>query len=144
MRFASLRPRSEKEYMFWLKKHKVPKSLHEELFNRLKHLDFLNDKKFAVWWIEQRENFRPKSKRILFQELRIKGIDKEIIDEVLNEAHIDEVSAAKRILEKKIYMWKNLSGFEKRVKMGNYLAGKGYSWDTVRKVVGEVDQEIIN
>ena len=141
LRFASIRPRSEKEYIFWLKKHRVSKSLHEELFNRLKHLDFLNDKKFSVWWVEQRENFRPKSKRILFQELRIKGIVKEIIDEVLKEAHVDEVSAAKRMLEKKIYMWKNLRGFEKRVKMGNYLGRKGYSWDTVRKVVGDVDQE---
>ena len=74
LRFGALRPRSEKEYMDWLRKYKVPQSLHKELFNRLKRLDFLNDRKFATWWIEQRLNFRPKSKRVLIQELRIKGI----------------------------------------------------------------------
>jgi regulatory protein len=141
LRFASLRPRSEKEYNSWLRKHKVHKSLHNELFNRLKRLDFVNDKRFAAWWIEQRQQFRPKSKRILNQELRVKGINKEIIDEVLKEEEIDEISAAKRVLTKKKYMWKKYQGFEKRVKMSNFLARKGYSWDTIRKVVGEFDQE---
>lgn len=141
LKFASLRPRSEKEFVLWLKKHKVSESLHKKLFDKLKCLDFLNDKKFAIWWVEQRQQFRPKSKRILVQELRIKGIDKEMIDEVLKEEEVDEISAAKRMLKKKIYMWKKLGGFEKRVKMGKFLAGKGYSWDTIRKVVGEVDQE---
>src|SRR3990170_3150167 len=61
LRFTSLRPRSEKEFRYWLKKHKVPKSIHEDLFNRLKRLDFLNDKKFAVWWVEQRLQFKFKS-----------------------------------------------------------------------------------
>jgi regulatory protein len=141
LKFASLRPRSEKEFRIWLKKHKVPISLNEELFNRLKHLDFLNDKKFVVWWVNQRQTFRPKSKRILGQELRLKGIGRELIDEVLKDEGVDETSAAKRILSKKSYMWKNLSGFEKRVKMGNYLARNGYSWDTIRKVLDEFDQE---
>src|SRR3990170_1732991 len=57
LRFGSLRLRSEKEYRSWLKKHKVHKSLHEELFNRLARLDFLNDKKFASWWADQRIQF---------------------------------------------------------------------------------------
>ncbi len=142
LKFAALRPRSEKEYRFWLKKHKVHKSLHQELFDRLKRLDFLNDKKFTVWWIEQRQQFRPKSKRILDQELRIKGIDKEIVDEVLGEEEVDEAFAARQILKKKKYMWKNLEGFKKRVKMSNFLARNGYSWDTIRKVVNEFDQEL--
>lgn len=76
LRFASLRPRSKKEFEFWFRKHKVDKKLQKGLFNRLKRLDFLNDKKFATWWVEQRNAFRPKPKRVLNQELRIKGIDK--------------------------------------------------------------------
>ena len=140
LRFASIRPRSEKEFHSWLNKHRVHKSFQEDLFNRLKRLDFLNDKKFAIWWIDQRTQFRPKSKRILSQELKIKGVDREIIDEVLQEAHVDEFTAAKRILEKKKYMWERLKGFEKRVKISNFLSRKGYSWETIRKVVGEFDQ----
>ncbi|OGM09472.1 hypothetical protein A2159_00890 [Candidatus Woesebacteria bacterium RBG_13_34_9] len=138
LNFASLRPRSENEFRKWLKKHKVHISLHEELFNRLKHLDFLNDKKFAVWWVEQRQTFRPKSKRILNQELRFKGINKEVIEDVLSETHFDESTIAKNLLEKKRHKWKNLEGFEARKKMSQFLLSKGFSWNIISKVVKEI------
>ena len=135
LRFASLRPRSEKEYIGWLRKHKVHEKLHEELFNKLKYLEFLNDKKFAVWWIGQRQAFRPKSKRILSQELRLKGIKREIIDEVLSETKLDELGTAKKLLAKKKYLWERLNSREKRVKMSNYLVRNGFGWDVIREVL---------
>src|SRR3990167_1416839 len=103
LRFGTLRPRSEKELKDWLKRKKVHESLTEELFNRLNRLDLVDDKKFAEWWIDQRQNFRPKAKRILNMELRMKGIKKEIIEELLGETEIDEVKIAKELLEKKAY-----------------------------------------
>ena len=141
LKFAALRPRSEKEFKVWLKKHKVHASLHEELFNRLKRLDFSNDRRFATWWVEQRTNFRPKPKRILNQELRIKGIKKELIDDVLEDIKIDEVAMAKRLLEKKKYMWKK-DDLKARKKMSDFLLRRGFSWDLVNKVVKglEVDE----
>lgn len=144
LKYASLRPRSKKEFDTWLKKHKVHKSLHKELFIRLKRLDLLNDRKFAAWWIQQRNQFRPKSVRVLRLELRQKGVKKDVVGEALSEEGVDEEKAAKKILEKKKYMWRKYQGFEKRVKMSNYLAGKGYSWDIVREVVSEFDDEKIN
>jgi regulatory protein len=140
LKFASLRPRSKKEFDTWLKKHKVHISLHKDLFNRLKHLDFLDDKKFAAWWVQQRQAFRPKSVRALRSELKSKGIDRKIIKEALNNEGVNEYAAAKKILYKKKYRWKKYQGFEKRVKMSNFLARKGYSWDTVKKVISEFDQ----
>jgi regulatory protein len=138
LRFASLRPRSEKEFKNWLYRKKVHKSLYKELFDKLRRLDFLDDEKFAVWWVEQRNNFRPKSKRILNQELRIKGINKEIIENVLFEAKIDEAKIAKEMLEKKKYRWKNLNDFEARKKMSAFLARKGFGWDVVKKTVNDL------
>jgi SOS response regulatory protein OraA/RecX len=38
-------------------------------------------------------------------------------------------------------MWEKLAGFEKRVKMSNFLARNGFGWDTIRKIIGEFDQE---
>ena len=140
LRFGSLRPRSEKEYKGWLTKHKVSQRFRQELFNRLKRLDFVNDRKFAAWWVDQRQNFRPKSKRILNIELRLKGIGKETIEEVLGEAKIDELAVAKNTLEKKKYKWEKLDDFEARRRKANFLAGKGFSWEIIKKVV-EVDQD---
>ena len=135
LRFVTIRPRSEKEIRLWLKKYKIHESLFKELFNRLKRLDLIDDEKFARWWVEQRMSFRPKSKRDLNNELRIKGLNKNIIEDVLSEIEIDEIKIAKKLLEKKKYKWEKLPKFEARKKMGDFLARKGFTWDKVKKAI---------
>ena len=140
LRFASLRPRSEKEYKNWLQKYKVHTSLHKDLFDKLKHLDFLDDRKFAVWWVEQRLTFRPRSKLSLKFELKRKGIDENLINEVLSETKIDEVKLAKDLFEKKKYKWEKLDSFDARRKMSEFLARKGFSWEVIRKIL-DINEE---
>lgn len=141
-RFAMVRPRSEKEVTDYFKRKKVHESMHEKLFEKLKHLELLDDTKFAQWWVEQRQNFRPKPKRILSIELRIKGIKKEIIDEVLGEEIVDEEKMARELISKKAYKWKSLEPREAKQKMSQYLAGKGFSWDVIGKIIdNEVNME---
>lgn len=135
LRFATIRPRSVKEIKDWFRKHKVHESLHKQLFNRLKHLDLSDDKKFAEWWVTQRLQFKYKSKREIVFELHNKGIDKEIIDKVTTVIRINEVEAAKKLLEKKAYRWKNLEPRIKRQKMSEFLARKGFGWETINKVI---------
>jgi regulatory protein len=134
LRFASLRPRSEKEFKTWLRKYRVHTSLHKELFDRLKRLDLLNDGKFAVWWVEQRTVFRPRGIRALRMELGNKGISRQIIEDVLSEAKIDEIKVAKGLVEKKRRLWKSLDSFETRKKASAFLARKGFGWEIIRKV----------
>lgn len=136
LKFVALRPRSEKEVRDWMRKYKVHSSLHNELFSRLKRIDLLNDKRFALWWVDQRQTFRPKSKRVLQQELKLKGIDEKIIDEVLQESRIDDVAAAKRLLRKKKYLWEKLPNLEARKKKAAFLQRKGFDWEVIRKVLG--------
>lgn len=132
--FASLRPRSRKEFERWLTKHKVHNSLHETLFNKLKRFEFLDDEKFAKWWVEQRLQFKSKSKRELIQELRIKGISKNAIDDVFSKLDINEESSARKLLKKNKHKWERLSDFEAKKKAFAYLGRKGFSWDVIRKV----------
>jgi regulatory protein len=135
LRFASLRPRSEKEFRQWLRKYKVHKSLYRELFRKLKRLDFLNDRKFSFWWVGQRMDFRPKSKRMLYYELKNKGIEKDIIDEVISELKIDEVQVALALVEKKKSRWEKMGGFEARKRISDFLARRGFGWDVIKEVV---------
>ena len=135
VRFATLRPRSKKEIDIWLRKHKVHKSLHKELFNKLKRLELLDDKKFAQWWIEQRTTFRPRGKRALFAELRQKGIDRDLIKEILDEVEIDEEKIARQLLEKKKYKWEKLPKFEAKKKMSEFLARKGFGWEIIKQAI---------
>jgi len=135
LRFVTLRPRSEKEINDWLKRKKIHESLYKELFDRLKRLELVDDEKFARWWVNQRSSFRPKPKRILNNELRIKGIEKEIIEEVLKEENVDEEKIARELLEKKKYKWKKLDRKIARQKMSGYLARKGFEWDAITRAV---------
>jgi regulatory protein len=134
-RFVTLRPRSKKEIEDWLKKKKIHKSLHNKLFNRLNRLGLVDDKKFARWWVEQRLNFRPRAKRILAYELRKKGVDKNIIEDVFSEVEIDEERIALKLLEKKKYKWKNLGKFERKKKMGEFLARHGFGWQVIKRII---------
>lgn len=137
LRFATLRPRSEKEIKGYFKRKKVHPSLTEELFSRLNRLDLVDDKKFAQWWIEQRQTFKPKSLRILNNELRIKGIKKETIQEVLSDIRINETEIVKQLLEKKSYRWKNLPEREAKQKAYEYLSRKGFSWEMVKNLLDD-------
>ena len=135
LRFAMVRPRSEKEVVDYFRRKKVHESMHEKLVEKLKHLELIDDAKFAKWWIDQRANFKPKPKRVLIQELRIKGIGKEIIDEVLGEEVVDEEKMARELIERRAYKWKGLEPRIARQKMSQYLAGKGFGWEVIQKVV---------
>lgn len=135
LRFATVRPRSQKEFTDYFHRKNVHSSLHDKLFNKLKHFEMIDDEKFAKWWVEQRQNFRPKPKRILRQELRMKGIGREMIEKILSEEEVDEEKMARGLVEKKAYKWKNLPARERRQKVSQYLAGKGFSWEIIEKVI---------
>ena len=135
LRFATLRPRSEKEIKDWFKRRKVYESLHKELFKRLNRLDLIDDTKFAQWWVEQRNSFKPRGKRALEMELRMKGIKKEVIREVLEETEVDKKKIAKELLDKKSYKWRLLPKREARAKMSAFLARKGFNWEVIEKVL---------
>jgi len=135
LRFATLRPRSEKEIKDWFKRRKVYESLHKELFNRLNRLDLIDDEKFAQWWVEQRMAFKPRGKRVLGQELRQKGVDKEIIEETLSGIKLDETKVAGELLKKKAYRWEKLPRLEARRKMAQFLGRKGFAWETIEKII---------
>jgi len=140
LRFSMVRPRSRKEIKGWFKRKKVHEGLHSELFEKLEHFDLVDDEKFARWWIEQRQNFKPKPKRILNQELKVKGIGDEIILKVLGEVELDESKMAKEQLDKNMYRWQGFEGREKRQKSAQFLLRKGFSWETVKKLLS-IDQE---
>lgn len=131
LKFAMLRPRSEKEIIDWFYRKKTPEVVQQDLFNRLKSLDLINDKKFAEWWIGQRMQFKSKSKRELVYELKNKGIKREVVDEVIDSAEIDEERIARDLLEKKMYKWQGLPSFERNRKISEFLGRRGFGWDVI-------------
>jgi len=142
MNFLSLRPRSKQEVTSYLQKKWTPKLSKEDyrkrvhgVVEKLKKENLLNDSEFANWWVEQRLAFRPKGKIALRRELQQKGIGNDIISEVLES--LDEVEAAKRVVEKISRMFKGQSSLQARRKLIAFLQRRGFSWDTIRQIVDE-------
>ncbi len=135
IKFAMVRPRSAKEINDWLSRKKVHSSLFKKLFNRLKRLELVDDIKFAKWWIDQRNTFRPRSEKQLYSELLKKGIDRKLIKKTLEDVSVDEDKIALDLLKKRESRWKRFEKDKTQQKMYEYLARKGFSWEVIKKAV---------
>lgn len=146
LRFLSFRPRSEKEVRSHFAKAsrgrgKPPsEEIIELVIKKLKEQKFLDDKEFAKWWAEQRTLIKLKPKRIIKMELRQKGVDDETIDELLEKFDdvVSDLEKAKRIVEKKLLKYKDFEGFEKRTRLGRFLASKGFDYDTIKSALKDL------
>lgn len=127
IRFLSYRPRSKKEIVDFLKKKKAEAEIREKVIDRLTELGYIDDEKFASWWIEQRKTFRPKGAAIIKQELKQKG--------VVIEGLTDDKKSAILLAEKKLKLLKNLPQLEKKSKLYGYLARRGFSSSVIDEVL---------
>ena len=149
LRLLSYRPRSEREIREHLlregKLQGIGKSDFEDsqyensidkALSKLKGLKQIDDKEFALWWIDQRKKFKTRGVWAIKMELIQKGIDKDIISELLNQDDEEaEEELAMRASQKKIGSYNKLDKYEFRNKMGQYLSRRGFGWSTIKKVV---------
>ncbi|WKZ25214.1 MAG: RecX family transcriptional regulator [bacterium] len=144
LNYATIRPRSEKEIKDYLKRKKVEELIHLYILNKLKKLKLLDDLEFAKWWIDQRQSFSPKSKKVLTNELRVKGVNNQIIKDLLEVSEINEIKIAKNLIESKKYKWERFDKKTKKQKITQYLASKGFGWDVISKCIDinvDIDSE---
>lgn len=141
LRFLSFRPRTTSEVKSFLQKHHATEKQKKIILFKLEKLDFINDINFAKWWVEQRQTFKPKGLRVIRNELRLKGISQEIIEKVFgekDERKNSEINLARKAAEKKLKLYKDLPKNEFYVKMGRYLAGRGFDWEVIKTVIDEL------
>ncbi len=99
---------------------------------------YVDDEAFARYWIEQRETNRPRGRQLLAQELRLKGVDREVIREAIAEAGVDEQAAARQLAEAKLPRYRQLDPQVRWRRLGAYLMRKGFRYETVRAVLQDV------
>lgn len=108
-----------------------------ETISDLLRLGYLNDPEFARQWIRSRTRTRGFGRFRLEQELREKGISREIIRGSLDELFHDEseTDLALKQAEKKM---KTLSRFEpdvRRRRLAGFLERRGYPSHIIRDVI---------
>jgi len=139
LRLISLRPRSEKEIRDRLTRRGFAPADVESTVNRLKESNLINDEEFARFWIENRETFKPRSRRLLKQELRSKGLDTALISGMTGE--LDEGEAAYRAGLAKARSLRHTDYSVFRQKLGGYLQRRGFSYNLINSVVRRLWQE---
>ncbi|MBI3984853.1 MAG: regulatory protein RecX [Candidatus Levybacteria bacterium] len=140
-KFLSYRPRSEKEVRDYLIKKKADDLTIKRIIESLKEHNFINDTDFSKWWIEQRTKFRPKAQRLIKLELAQKGIDKDLVDEILQDKSVEtesDLDKAKKIAKKKLPRLKNDEPQKQYEKLVRFLASRGFNWDTIKEVVDQL------
>ena len=138
LNFLSYRPRSEKELQDWFKKKKIGNKTQKLIEKKLRRFNYLDDREFTRWWIEQRMTFRPFGKRRLALELRQKGINQEMIEEELGKLEDDKlIELAEELAKKRMKTLKNLPYFETREKLLAFLSRRGFRWEIIKTVVAK-------
>lgn len=141
--FLSFRPRSEKEVRDYLiKKISIRENIKfsearespliDQVIAKLTKYKYLNDLEFAKWFLASRTSSHPKGLALIKLELKRKGITQEIIDKVSTSSP-NEQNLARRAVEKKIKRWQTLPVLEFKKKYYQYLASRGFDFDTIRE-----------
>jgi len=126
------RPRSEKEIYQRLKRKKFDTRIIEETLSFLKDKGFIDDNYFAKAWIESRIK-KPLGIRRLRQELSIKGIDKEIIDNQINEIrkNYSEEQIVQKLFKDRLKKIKGIDPQKAKKRVYAYLLRRGFSPDII-------------
>lgn len=142
--YLSRRIHSEKELNRKLQKKRFSAEIIQKLIDDFRTAGYLNDTQFAVAYVTDYIQKRPMGRRSLHQRLRLKGIDKEIIDDALTTAFGTEkeetiaLAAARKKLRVSRSQFEKLDINKQRQRLARFLAQRGFEWEIIGHVIDEV------
>jgi regulatory protein len=139
LRLLARRPRSEVEVREHLQKHGAAEAEIAQELDRLRQSGLVDDQAFARLWVENRAAFRPRSKRALQVELKRKGITADMTAQALATA--DDADNAYRLAVARARRLAARPHPEFRRKLGDYLARRGFDYETIAPLVERVWRE---
>lgn len=132
MGYLSKSPKTIRQMKGYLTEKGYNANIIEQVIVQLSNFNYLDDEAFARQFIESRIRYKPKSIFALGFELRKKGIDPALAEELL-VAYKDEDLALKAVETKK-QSWDQLDESECRKKMMNYLRYRGFDYSVCQTV----------
>jgi regulatory protein len=143
LNYLSFRPRSREEVRRYLKRKETPLELIDTVLTRLDKLDFVNDRAFASFWIESREHFNPRGSNVLKNELRMKGVDRDVVDELVS----DEQDGERALIagRKKAFSLLRLPAMDYktfRTRLGAFLQRRGFGFSVTTHTVKALWEEL--
>jgi regulatory protein len=154
-RFLEARPRSVSEVRRRLGRAGYRSELVEGAIVRLGELGFLDDEAFGRAWVESRDRARPRGEIALRRELSLKGVDRSIVNDLLEErreaAAADpatgsgtgpDVDAARRLIARNERALARITDPRKRRQRAYaLLARNGFDPETCRHIAAAVTDD---
>ena len=141
--FLSYRPRSREEVRRYLRRKDIPPAIINAALAKLDHLNLTNDEEFTTFWIENRGQFSPRGGRALKNELRQKGVERDIVDELVNDGQDEEL--ALRAGRKKALSLARIPAMDYatfRTRLGSFLQRRGFGYGVVSSTVRTLWDEV--
>ena len=146
LNYLSFRPRSRVEVRRYQQRKETPAYVIDAALERLDRLNFFNDRAFVEFWVENRDKFNPRGSRALKNELRLKGVERDIVDELVDKDGDEEL--ALRAARKKATSLAHTPGIDYatfRNRLGAFLQRRGFGYEvvthTVKALWNEMKQE---
>jgi regulatory protein len=151
LNYCLMRPHSEREIRDYLMKKTLSKKLRnkktgefyeksgvsklsvEQVLARLKEKKYIDDEKFARFWLENRNQRKGSSLKKLRAELLQKGVSGGIIEQVFTETSRNDSEEIRKIIEKKAKRYPD------QQKLVAYLARQGFSFDEINRALKNED-----
>ena len=134
--YLSYRPRSREEVRRYLRRKETPPETIEAALARLDRLDLINDHTFTSFWVESREQFSPRGARALKNELRMKGVEREVVEEMIDDEKDEE--RALRAGRKKALSLVRIPSMDfatLRARLGSFLQRRGFGYDVSTRTI---------
>lgn len=140
IKYISIRLRSTKEIIDYLKKKESDEEIITEAINKLDKLGYINDDRFTKAFIKDKLNFTSMGDYKIKMELQRLGISYDTIEDNLSliDDNIIEEKIIK-IIEKDLKTNKKYSGKILKNKIYNHLVSGGYTKEKVISVLNNYD-----
>jgi len=133
------RPRSRHETAIRLRERGFSTRIIEKTLAWAEAAGLLDDRVFAKLWVADRLSFKPQGRWLLERELRAKGIAEEIIKRTLNEAQIDELALARRLIKERWERYRDRLPGERRQLLLALLRRRGFSPAVAYRALRELE-----
>ncbi|MEV0644317.1 regulatory protein RecX [Phytomonospora sp. NPDC050363] len=143
-----MRPRTHAELAEALTKREFGEDVITEVLDRYAEVGMIDDAAFANAWVTSRQRSKGLARRALGEELRRKGVDKELATLALEQLDDEtERAAARELVARKLRgMSASVAPDAKMRRLVGMLARKGYppgvAMSVVREMIAEAAEEL--
>lgn len=137
VKYLALRLRTEAEVSSKLKSDGFESETVKRVVEELKSMGYINDEIYAQKYIYDRSKLKPQSKKLLRMDLKRKGVSDQIIDSVLGDWEIDELSLAESLIRRKFGKY-DLEDEKIIRRVYSFLYHRGFDFDVIQEAIKRV------